>query len=83
MTDRATGSDVTPKGIPLGVCMGNRKLRNIRPSGAFWQEVTLWNITHSDRKSRDPFGLRLEEMGARIRNQGCEEKEKRILFPKK
>jgi hypothetical protein len=24
----------------LGVSMRNRKLRNIRPSGAFWPEVT-------------------------------------------
>ena len=37
-TDRAIGS--APKGVPLGVSMRNRKLRNIRPSGAFWPEVT-------------------------------------------
>jgi hypothetical protein len=37
MTDRATGSDVTPNGVPLRVRMRNRKLRNIRPSGAFDQ----------------------------------------------
>jgi hypothetical protein len=41
MTDRATGSNVTPKGVPLGVHMRNRKLRNIHPSGAFLSEVTL------------------------------------------
>jgi hypothetical protein len=37
MTDRPTGSDVTPNGVPLRVRMRNRKLRNIRPSGAFDQ----------------------------------------------
>ena len=36
---------------PLGVHIHNRKLRNIRPSGAFWPEVTLWNVTRSDRRS--------------------------------
>ena len=41
MTDEATGSDVTPKEVPLGVHMRNRKLRNIHPSGAFLPEVTL------------------------------------------
>ena len=37
MTERATGSHVTPKVIPLGLCMRKRKLklRYIRPSGAF------------------------------------------------
>jgi hypothetical protein len=35
MTDMAIESDVTPKGVPLGVRMHNRKLRNIRPSGLF------------------------------------------------
>ena len=57
MTDRTTGSPVTPKEVPLGVRMRNRKLRNIRPSGAFWLEVTLWNVTRSDRRSRDPVLL--------------------------
>jgi hypothetical protein len=49
MTERATGSHVTPKVIPLGLCMRKRKLklRYIRPSGAFWPEMTLWNLTHS------------------------------------
>ena len=32
-----TGSD--PEGGPLGVHMRNQKLRNIGPSGAFWQEM--------------------------------------------
>ena len=41
MTDGATGSDVTPKEVPLGVHMRNRKLRNIHPSGAFLPDVTL------------------------------------------
>ena len=42
----ATGSDQRsrdPFEVPLG--MRNRKLCNIRPSGAFWPEVTLWNVT--------------------------------------
>jgi len=39
---------VTPKGGWKGVRMRNRKLRNIRPCGAFWPEVTLWNVTRSD-----------------------------------
>jgi hypothetical protein len=30
---------------PLDVRMRKRKLRNIRPSGAFWPEVTLWSVT--------------------------------------
>jgi len=30
-----TEGHVTPKGVPLGVRMRNRKLCNIRPSGAF------------------------------------------------
>jgi len=30
ITDRATGSHVTPKGVPLGVRMRSRKLHNIR-----------------------------------------------------
>jgi hypothetical protein len=34
--------------ISLSVRMRNLKLRNIRPSGAFWPEVTLWNVTRSD-----------------------------------
>ena len=34
----ATGCDL--EGVPLGVYMRNRKLRNILPSGAFWTEVT-------------------------------------------
>ena len=35
-----TFSHVTPKGVPLGARMHTRKLCNIRPSGAFWLEVT-------------------------------------------
>ena len=66
MPDRATESDVTPKGVPLCVRMCNRKLRNILPSGTFWPEVTLWNVTRSDQRSRDPFGVPL---GAHMRNQ--------------
>ena len=34
-----TACHVTSFGVPLGACMRNRKLRNIRPSGAFWPEV--------------------------------------------
>jgi hypothetical protein len=49
-TDRATGSHVTLKGIPLCVRTRNWKLCYIRPSGAFWPEVTLWNVTRSDRR---------------------------------
>jgi hypothetical protein len=59
MTDRATGCDwksCDPEGDPLrrGVHMLNRKLHNMHPIGAFWPEVTLWNVTHSDR--RGSFG---------------------------
>ena len=49
-SNMATGSDQRsrdPCGVPLGVRMRNRKLGNIRPSGAFWPEVTLWNVTPS------------------------------------
>jgi hypothetical protein len=35
------------------------------PSGAFWLEVTLWNVTRSDLRSRHPFGVPL---GARMPN---------------
>jgi hypothetical protein len=46
MTDMATGSDVTPKGFHWkGARMRNRKLRNIRPSSAFWPEMTSSNVT--------------------------------------
>ena len=38
MTDRATGNDVTPKGVPLGVHMHNRKLRNIHLVGPFYRK---------------------------------------------
>jgi hypothetical protein len=56
----ATESDQRSLGT-FGVSLGvhNRKLRNIRPSGAFWPEVTLWNVTRSERRSRDPFGVRM------------------------
>ena len=40
----ATGSDLSsrdPFGVPLGVPMRNRKLHNIRPSGAFSPEMPL------------------------------------------
>ena len=41
-----TEGNVTPKGIPwMGERMHNRKLRNIRLSGAFWPEMTLSNVT--------------------------------------
>jgi hypothetical protein len=68
----ATGSDrkghITQKGWK-GVRIRNRKLRNIRPSGAFWLEVTLWNVNRSDRWSRDPFVVPL---GVRnIRSSGA------------
>jgi hypothetical protein len=36
-----TEGHVTPFGVSLGVRMRNRKLRNIKPSGAFLPEVTL------------------------------------------
>jgi hypothetical protein len=29
----------------------------IRPSGAFWPEMTLWNLTHSDRRSPERGSL--------------------------
>jgi hypothetical protein len=51
MTDMATGNDVTEgyvtqKGFPWkSARMCNRKLRNIRPSGAFSPEMTSSNIT--------------------------------------
>jgi len=44
------------------VRMRNRKLRNIRPSRAFWPEVTSSNVTW-------PFGVHLEGWGARMRNR--------------
>jgi len=44
-----TEGHMTAKGFPLGVRMRNRKLRNIRPSGAFSPEVTS-----------SPIGLPLE-----------------------
>jgi hypothetical protein len=40
-----------------GVRMRNRKL------WAFWPEVTIWNVTRSDRRLRDPF---LVLLGVRI-----------------
>ena len=39
-----------PLVVPLCVRMHNRKLPNIRPSGAFWPEIT------SEQSSRDPCG---------------------------
>jgi hypothetical protein len=48
----ATGGDQRsrdPEGGPLCVRRRNRKLRNIHPSGAFRPEVTLCNVTYSDR----------------------------------
>ena len=48
MTDIATGSDVmwTRRGYPCkGVRIRNRKLRNIRPNGAFLPEMKSSNIT--------------------------------------
>jgi hypothetical protein len=68
MTDMATRCDlVTPKRFPWkGARMRNRKLRNIRPSGAFSPEVTSSNVT--------PVGLPLENMLARcietLKNRG-------------
>ena len=44
-----TEGHVTPKEVPLGACIRNRKLRNIRPSGDFSPEVTS-----------SPVGLPLE-----------------------
>ena len=58
----ATGSDRMardPLGVPLSVCIHNRKLRNIRPSGVFSPEVPLWNVSRSDLRSYDPFGVPL------------------------
>jgi hypothetical protein len=49
-----------PFGIPFGVHMRHRKLRNVRPSGIFWPEVTS-----------SPIGLPLENMGARMRDWKC------------
>ena len=41
-----TKGHVNPSGLPWNdVRMRNRKLCNIRLSGAFWPEVTLWNVT--------------------------------------
>ena len=34
------------KGVSLGVLMRNRKLGNIRPSGAIWPEMTSSNVTN-------------------------------------
>jgi len=51
ITDMATGCDVikrhvTHSGFPWkGMRMRNRKLRNIRPSGAFSPEITSSNVT--------------------------------------
>jgi hypothetical protein len=41
MIDRAIGSDVTPKEVPLGERMRNRKLGNIRTSGPFNRRCPL------------------------------------------
>jgi hypothetical protein len=57
MTDMASGSDVIPKGIPLGARMRNRKLSNILPSGAFWAEMTSSNVTR-----RVPLEVTLSEV---------------------
>jgi hypothetical protein len=41
-----TKGHVNPSGLPWNdVRMRNRKLCNIRLSGAFWPEVTLWGVT--------------------------------------
>ena len=58
-SNMATGYDVTrsrdPKGVPWkGVRMSIRKLRNIRPSGAFSPEMTSSNAT--SRASPGKFG---------------------------
>ena len=58
-TTMATGSDRRSRDlqwVPLGVRMPTGKLRNICPSGAFWLEVTLWNVTRSDQKSPEGGG---------------------------
>jgi hypothetical protein len=61
--------EVTEGGsLGWGARMPNRKLHNVRSNGAFWPEVTLWNITRSDRRSRDPEGGSLG-WGARMRNR--------------
>ena len=39
--------------------MRNRKLRNIHPIGSFSPEVVSSNVTRSDRRSRDPKGLKM------------------------
>jgi hypothetical protein len=36
-----TEGHVIPFGVPLGVCMRNRKMHNIRPSGTYTPEVPL------------------------------------------
>jgi hypothetical protein len=62
MTNRATARDRRSRetfGVPLRVCMCNRKLRNIRPTGAFWPEMM------------SPVDLPLENMGARMCNRQC------------
>ena len=41
MTDMATGCHLTPNGFPCkSARMHNQKLRNIRPSGDFWPQMT-------------------------------------------
>ena len=55
--DIATWCDVTLKSAR----MCSRNLRDICPGGAFWPKMT----------SRDPVGLPLENMQARIRDQEC------------
>jgi hypothetical protein len=68
MTDSATGSDMTSKGVPLGMRMRNRKLRYICPSGEFWPEVTLWNITRSDPRLPEGVPLCMCMRNRKLRN---------------
>jgi hypothetical protein len=53
------------KVIPLGARIRNRKLRNIRPSGAFSLEVTPSNVTRRASPGTGSWGC---GKGVRIRN---------------
>jgi hypothetical protein len=49
----------------LRCALAQRRFRKIRPNGAFSREVTLRNVSLSDLRSRDTFGVPL---GVRMRN---------------
>ena len=50
MTDRATGSDVTPKGVPSGARMRNRKLGGGGVPALFSGALTRNDVTRRAKK---------------------------------